>query len=454
MNHFRTAILTIPTLLIASIVHAQLDVSLTQPFPNLTFDTPVDITNAGDGTDRLFVVERSGVIWAFPNEPSSTNADREPFLDLTSRVEGEGDEVGVTGLVFHPDYENNGQLFVTLTTTSGPLAGRRSYLYRYGVSTDDPNRVDLSSEELLIQVQQPRRDHNMHRMLFGPDDGYLYVSVGDGGCCDDPFATAQDRTDIRGSIIRIDIDETDPGLPYAIPADNPFIGNTEGFREEIFIYGLRNPWRFSFDDDGRIWIGDVGQDDWEEISWGAPGANMGWPIIEGSNCFQPPAGCDPTGLVQPIVEHPHQFNADGAFAITGGYVYAGDACDDLRGRYVYADFLTGNFWALAFDEMGFVENQNFAPLTNRNISAFGLDEQDELYATVFRPDDGFILGFACDSDACPGDCDGSGVVNFNDLVAMLFEFGSDTGDACDADGSGAVNFNDLAASLFLFGPCP
>ncbi len=447
----RSAIAVLAVTLIAGASRAQLDVAVVNAFPNLTFDLSVDIKAANDGTDRLFVVERGGLIWVFPNDPSATNADREPFLDFTSILpQNAGDEIGLTGIVFHPDYETNGTLFITYT---GNFPGRRSRLSRFQVDSADPNRVDIASEQVLLIVNQPRRDHNMHRMVFGPDN-LLYVSVGDGGCCDDPFEVAQDRTDLRGSIIRIDVDSVpDPGLLYAIPPTNPFVGNTQDFREEIFIYGLRNPWRFSFDADGRLWIGDVGQDDWEEISWGSIGANMGWPILEGSNCFDPPANCDASGLVMPIVEHPHQFNANGGFAITGGHVYEGSACGDLKEKYVYADFLTGNIWALSFDDNGFVSNENIAPLSGLNISAFGLDESKELYAITFRPDTAIILGFTCKSELCLGDCDASGAVDFNDLVSMLFAFGQDTGDACDADESGVVDFNDLVAALFVFGAC-
>ncbi|MEM7228755.1 MAG: PQQ-dependent sugar dehydrogenase, partial [Planctomycetota bacterium] len=263
------------------------NVVVSNAFPNLTFEAPVDIAAPDDGTNRLFVVEQVGRIVVFDNAPNATT--KTTFLDITDRVAQlnytQGQVGGILGLAFHPDYASNGYLYVTYM--SGTIPNLTANLVRYQVSATDANFADPATESVVLQVPQTIANHNMHRIVFGPDN-YLYVSVGDGGCCGDPFNTAQNRGDLRGSILRLDVDNPAPGLGYGIPNDNPFTNNGFGWREEIYAYGLRNPWEMSFDTTGRLWVGDVGQDGWEEVNWVIPAANHGWPITEASSCFDPP----------------------------------------------------------------------------------------------------------------------------------------------------------------------
>ena len=211
------------------------------------------------------------------------------------------------------------------------------------------------------------------------DDGYLYIATGDGGSGGDPQGNGQNRETLLGKILRMDVDSKDSGLNYAIPPDNPFTGNTEGYREEIYAYGLRNPWRFSFDPlTNRLWAADVGQDTVEEIDLIEKGGNYGWNIMEGSLCFNPPAGCDPKGLELPVYEYEHPLGD----SITGGYVYRGEELPMLQGAYIYGDFVSGLIWGLWYEEGK--GNRNFTLAeTGLNISSFGIDEDNELYLTAF-----------------------------------------------------------------------
>jgi glucose/arabinose dehydrogenase len=363
------------------------EVTVENAFPNLTFRFPVDIQNAGDGTDRLFVVGQEGFVWVFQNDENTTT--RTTFLDIRTRIEF-GGELGLLGLAFHPDYETNGFFYVHYTADN-PL---RNVISRFNVSATDPDVADPNSELVLLEVNQPFTNHNGGQIAFGPD-GYLYIAIGDGGSSGDPLETGQDRTDLLGNLLRIDVDNTDPGLHYAIPPDNPFVDNTEGFREEIWVYGTRNPWRFSFDANGRLWIADVGQDSWEEISWGSAGLNLGWDVMEATHCFEPFNGCDMTGLTLPIHEYPHDF-VTGGFSITGGHVYTGTSCPALTGQYVYGDFVSQNLWALTFDDNGAVSNAVIAPDAALGVTAFGLDEAGELYVTSYATN-GTLHRFVCEA---------------------------------------------------------
>lgn len=228
-------------------------------FPNLSFDQPVGLYSAGDGSDRIFVVERKGVIQVFENSENVTASS--VFLDITDRVISADTEEGVLGLAFHPRFSSNGFFYVDYTADS-PL---RTVVARYSVLQGSLNQADKNSELVLLEVLQPFSNHNGGQLAFGPD-GYLYIAFGDGGGAGDPQGNAQNRSSLLGKILRIDIDTTSGDLMYGIPPGNPFVGNTEGFREEIFAYGLRNPWRFSFDrTTGWLWAGDVGQNRVEEV---------------------------------------------------------------------------------------------------------------------------------------------------------------------------------------------
>jgi glucose/arabinose dehydrogenase len=253
---------------------------IVEAFPNLNFEQPVDIQSPKDGTNRLFVLSQPGIIFVFENDPGTKQ--KEIFLDIRGKVLF-GGEQGLLGLAFHPDYKQNGYFFLDYTANNP----RRTVISRFKVSQDDPNKADPESELILLEVEQPYSNHNGGQISFGPD-GYLYISLGDGGSGGDPLNAGQDLTMLLGSLLRIDVDKISGGRNYAIPDDNPFKDNSEGFKEEIYAYGLRNVWRFSFDNQNRLWAADVGQNKWEEINIIEKGKNYGWRIMEGKHCFESP----------------------------------------------------------------------------------------------------------------------------------------------------------------------
>lgn len=339
-------------------------------FPNLLFGNPVGIHHSGDGTNRLFVVDQEGVIYVFENLKDITTADL--FLDVRDRVLF-GGEQGLLGLAFHPNYAENGYFYVDYTADDP----RRTVIARYSV-TIDPNEADRDSEEILLEIEQPFPNHNGGQIAFGPD-GYLYIALGDGGSAGDPMDNGQDRSTLLGSILRIDVDSKSEGLNYGIPDDNPFTENTEGYREEIYAYGLRNPWRFSFDPEtGWLWAGDVGQNTMEEVDIIEKGKNYGWNIMEGNLCFSPPEGCNQTGLELPIWEYDHSLG----IAVTGGFVYRGSTLTELIGAYIYGDYGSGRIWALRYDGINGPTNTEIVN-TNLSIVSFGVDQQNELYICAF-----------------------------------------------------------------------
>ncbi len=362
----------------AESVQAQFELEVA--FPDLRFTRPVDLQHAGDGSNRLFVVEQAGVIRVFNNDPSIASAP--VFLDIRDRV-NDGGEEGLLGLAFHPNYAANG-FFYVYYSASNP---RRSIIARYEVDATDPNRADPSSEVVVLEVAQPFANHNGGQIAFGPD-GYLYIALGDGGSGGDPQGHGQNLQTLLGAFLRIDVDNPDADRNYSIPSDNPFVGNTTGFREEIYAYGLRNPWRFSFDPvTGLLWTGDVGQGDFEEVDIIEKGGNYGWNTMEGFQCFSPSSGCNQTGLVLPVHEYAHNNQRK---SITGGHVYRGSRIPELTGAYIYADFIDGRIWALEYDGQQVVQNTELVN-TSLSIAAFGVDEARELYICAF---DGRIYRFA------------------------------------------------------------
>lgn len=341
-------------------------VSIVEAFPNLSFNQPVDIQHAGDGSNRLFVLSQEGIIHVFQNA-ENTNT-KKTFLDITNKVLS-GGEQGLLGLAFHPDYESNGYFYVDYTA-SNP---RRTIIARYKVS-GEPDAADLSSEQIVMEVAQPYSNHNGGQISFGPD-GYLYISFGDGGSGGDPENNAQNFKTELGKILRIDVDNPGGSKNYSIPEGNPFKGNTNDLKEEIYAWGLRNVWRFSFDSQGRLWAADVGQNAWEEINIIEVGKNYGWRIMEGLHCYNPSSGCDQTNLTLPVWEYAH--NSSGGYSITGGFVYAGNNAVELTGKYIYGDYVSGNIWSLELNN-GTPDNSLLSS-TNYNISTFGVDENNELY---------------------------------------------------------------------------
>ncbi len=323
---------------------------------------PVHLT-APRSDARLFVVEQAGRIRVVENGALLPT----PFLDIADRVSS-GGERGLLSVAFHPSYAANGFFYVNYTDRNGDTRIER---YRVGA---DRNRADPASAKLILQVAQPFPNHNGGLVVFGPD-GKLYVGMGDGGSGGDPQGHGQNRATLLGDILRIDVDAGDP---YAIPADNPYVGQSAS-RNEIWASGVRNPWRFSFDREaGLLYLADVGQNDLEEINVvpaGSGGLNYGWNVMEGSRCFRPAEGCNRTGLVVPVLEYGH---AEGC-SVTGGYVYRGSRIPALRGHYFYSDFCRG--WIRSFRHGGgqALDRREWAVGDVDSVLSFGEDAAGELY---------------------------------------------------------------------------
>lgn len=351
-------------------------------FPNVVIPNPVDIQSPIDGTDRLFFVSQIGKIFVIKNSDTAT---AKLFLDIESKVLS-GGEQGLLGLAFHPNFNFNKYFYVNYTTDNP----RRTIISKFSISNNDKNSADINSEEIILEVEQPYSNHNGGQISFGPD-GYLYVSFGDGGSGGDPLKNGQNLSTLLGSIIRINVDSYENGKIYSIPDDNPFKGNTKNFREEIYAYGLRNVWRFSFDSLGNLWAADVGQNKWEEINIIIKGANYGWNIMEGNHCYSPSSGCDQTNLDLPIWEYGH--DDLGGYSITGGYVYERNDIPSLSGKYVYGDFVSRNIWAL--DMSNKTKPNELIAQVSFPISTFGLDENKFLYIADYS--NGRIYKFISDS---------------------------------------------------------
>ncbi|MEK7701712.1 MAG: PQQ-dependent sugar dehydrogenase [candidate division NC10 bacterium] len=328
----------------------------------------LSVAHAGDGSGRLFIVLQTGQILIY----NGGRVLARPFLDISNLVSCCG-ERGLLGLAFHPAYASNGSFYVNYTDRRG-----NTVVARYSVSRLSPNLANPRSATTLLTVDQPYANHNGGQLQFGPD-GYLYIGLGDGGSAGDPQNNAQNLGTLLGKILRVDVDG---GSPYAIPPDNPFVG-VEGARPEIWAYGLRNPWRFSFDRlTGDIFIGDVGQDEWEEINFqpasSAGGENYGWRLMEGGDCYDPPTGCNPEGLVLPILEYDHSQGC----AVIGGFRYRGAQVPTLSGQYLYADYCSGLMWGAAQDDAGTWSTGVLldAPFS---VSSFGEGPDGELYVLSY-----------------------------------------------------------------------
>jgi hypothetical protein len=328
---------------------------------------PVDIQSTA-GDSRLFIVEQPGRIRILRAGALRT----EPFLDLTDRV-GAGGERGLLGLAFHPAYATSGLFYVNYTDTTGTT---RISEFRVSV---DPDRAGPETERLLLSVAQPFANHNGGALAFGPDE-FLYIALGDGGSAGDPLDAAQDLSRPLGKILRIDVDS---GAPFAVPSDNPFLASPGAF-PPVWAYGLRNPWRFSFDAaTGHLYIGDVGQGRVEEINVGLAGQgaeNYGWNTTEGSLCFEPPADCSRAGITLPVLEYDHGMGC----SVTGGAVYRGAAIPELYGAYVYGDFCTAFIRSFRLEAGAPTDVRDWTPALNSSgqlssISAFGTDALGELY---------------------------------------------------------------------------
>ncbi len=352
------------TIFFTTTLNAQL--TLENAFPNLSFNGPVFLTHAYDNSNRNFVIEQVGRIKVFENSQSVSTADI--FLDITDRVSS-GGEMGLLGLAFHPDYENNGYFYVNYTADNP----RRTIIARFEV-TSNPDSADKNSEFQILVFDQPYSNHNGGWIGFGPGDGYLYIATGDGGSGGDPQNYAQRINTLLGKILRIDIDG---GTPYVIPPTNPFFDSTNTqVKKEIYAWGLRNPWRCSFDTvTGWFWAADVGQNAWEEIDIIENGKNYGWRCYEGTHTYNT-SGCDYPEYIDPVWEYPHGAEC----SITGGYVYRGVNVPELEGKYIYGDYCSRKVWSLQYDGITPPVN-NLLVTAPGAITSFGIDENDEIYIT-------------------------------------------------------------------------
>ena len=353
-------ILPLVLLLLAACAEAQ-DVLLQQVASGL--NQPVALTHAGDS--RLFITQQIGTVVIF----DASGLRSTPFLDIRSIVLSSG-ERGLLSVAFHPRYRQNGLFFVYYTNKNGDNS-----IARYKVSSGDPNLADPASGVILLTIPHPNfANHNGGQLQFGPD-GYLYIGTGDGGSAGDPNNHGQDLTQLLGKILRIDVDR---GLPYTIPPSNPFFALSSA-RNEIWAYGLRNPWRFSFDrENGDLWIGDVGQNVYEEVdrqpATSIGGENYGWRKMEGFHCFNPSSNCTDPSFTMPVLEYAH---TQGACSITGGYRYRGTQIAVLRGAYLYGDYCTGDIFRADPSGATWTSTRLFA--TTISISSFGEDWSGELY---------------------------------------------------------------------------
>lgn len=355
--------------------------ALVNAFPALRFAAPLDLQNP-TGSNLLYVVERAGTIQVFVND-STTTAFSE-FLDISAQVDTNG-EGGLLGLAFDPNFAANGFFYVFYTPDNNG-AGRRIQVSRFTLNAGNPLVADPTSEVLVLSepLREASSNHVGGAIAFGPLDNLLYISIGDGGSSNDPDNNGQNRATLEGAILRIDVSTTVPAGPapnYSIPTDNPFAGNTSGFREEIFAYGLRNPFRMSFDQrdlsSQDLWAGDVGQGAREEIDVIRNGENYGWRITEGNICRPPTTGCDMTGLTAPIFD----YTRDLGRSVTGGYVYRNARLPDLVGRYLFGDFASGRVWALVPNGSltGAQRVDEIASIGGGGLAAFGRDNNGEVY---------------------------------------------------------------------------
>ena len=346
-------------------------VKIEQVWSQFQIHRPVFLTHPGDGTDRIFVVEQNGRIIWWENKPDADKLN--VALDIRQVTGRKGNEEGLIGFAFHPKFKENRQVFVHYTVAPG----LKNRLSRF-VMDEAREVVDRKSEQVILEMDQPFNNHNGGDIAFGPD-GYLYIVFGDGGQRDDPLDAAQNKNTWLGKILRIDVDvpwSKEKG--YAVPKDNPLVGQ-EGVKPEIWAYGLRNPWRMSFDrKTGDLYAGEVGQDLWEMIYIIKKGGNYGWPAFEGNHKFTKQNGTKPELApgethIKPIAEHNH----GQAKSITGGYVYRGKAIPELVGAYVYGDYQTGLMWYLRWDGQKATEPKYIGSV--QEISSFGEDRDGEIY---------------------------------------------------------------------------
>ncbi len=386
----KNALFQFMLLLAAGSAPAALPTMNLQPlWPNVAIQRPIWFCEAPDDSRRNFVVEQRGKILILPADQTATNAA--VFLDISDRKPYASNEEGLLGLAFHPQFKATGKFYIYYTQQSP----RRSVVSEFTVAKTNGNVAEIASERILFEQPQPYPNHNGGCTIFGPD-GFLYLSLGDGGAANDPHENGQNLKTLLGKILRIDVNSRAPGLQYGIATDNPFAAQGDGVRGEIWAYGLRNVWRFSFDRaNGQLWAGDVGQNKFEEVDVVVRGGNYGWNWREGFHAFKtngtPPADAK---FIPPIVEYPHlklydTNNTHGpGLSITGGYVYRGQKLPALQGAYVYADFAAGTIWALRRENGKVVENAALYSTPKgtaaKGVASFGEDLAGEIYVLAFE----------------------------------------------------------------------
>ncbi|MGA2030154.1 MAG: PQQ-dependent sugar dehydrogenase [Verrucomicrobiota bacterium] len=381
-------------------------IELKQVFPNLEIQRPIWMSEAPDGSGRFFVIGQAGKILIVQKDSDGSAAKE--FLNIEERHPYFDNEDGLMSIAFHPGFKTNGLFYIYYNQknpedqNSQPLNFPfRSVISEFKVSASDPDKADMTSERIILEVQQPFSNHKGGELAFGPD-GYLYLGLGDGGAGDDPFGSGQNTATLLAKILRIDVNTRSTTmngwhrqkLEYGIPSDNPFVNEPNmgfGARKEIFAYGLRNPWRYSFDrETGALWVGDVGQDLWEEVDLVTNGGNYGWSVREGAHHFKPgPAGAQ---YIDPVMEYTHRPNlqSQGMFpdhsiglCVIGGYVYRGQKYPSLDGVYVYGDYNLGTIWGFRYDyDAHKVTTEDTLLRQPQNISSFAEDQDGEIYAIM------------------------------------------------------------------------
>ncbi|MEE8436465.1 MAG: PQQ-dependent sugar dehydrogenase [bacterium] len=351
----------------APVANAQAKVSLRRVLPETSFRRPVHLAGVPDGSGDLVVVEQEGVIRRF--DPGARRGSR-IFLDIRGRVATGGGEEGLLSVAFHPAYRKNRRFYVYYSAHRP----RRSVIAGFRAPFSGQGAADPSLGSALLEVSQPFSNHNGGQLAFGPD-GMLYIGLGDGGAGGDPHGNGQNPRTLLGAILRIDVDRRDAGKRYAVPPDNPFASSAAGRRGEIWAYGLRNPWRFSFDRaTGNLYAADVGQGSLEEVDRIVKGGNYGWNTMEGTSCFRPSGGCQKGGMIPPI----SQYGRSMGRSITGGFVYRGKAIQQLRGHYLFADYSSGLLWSIPAQGRG-LRKPRLLLRTGLAVSSFGTGSQGELY---------------------------------------------------------------------------
>ena len=349
-------------------------VALERVFENLTFRRLTGLVQAGG---RFFVTEQTGRVMSFPSSPEAPEpSEAAVFLDIQDRVNRGGNEEGLLGLAFDPEFGSNGHFYVYYSASQP----RRSIVSRFTAATSSAATAEPKTELVVMEILQPYQNHNGGQLVFGPD-GMLYIALGDGGLGGDPQGNGQDIGTLLGSILRIDVSAIGPDAGYRVPPDNPFAG-TPNARGEIWAFGFRNPWRFSFDrQTGDLWAGDVGQNSYEEVDLVLRGGNYGWNILEGGHCFSPRTGCDPSGTELPVIE----YSLDEGCSVIGGYVYRGTRIPSLNGTYLYGDFCSGEIHGFRIENGDVVEHRLMVD-SGLRITSFGEDDQGEIY--VLSQNDG------------------------------------------------------------------